>query len=44
MLWRGFALWHEEIETHEEGQQKPGRTATAADRREFQNFAQEVNS
>lgn len=45
LLWTGFAVWKEEMEaTHDESERKPGRTATAADKREFSEFASDVNS
>lgn len=48
-LWKGLALWNEEVESHDEsaGKTKTAaqerRKATAADKRRFNELAQESN-
>lgn len=48
-LWKGLALWNEEVENHDESSGKTKtaaserKKATAADKRRFQDLAQESN-
>ena len=42
MLFRGFILWQEEVE-NSDSDSKPGQGSTSADKREFEDFASNVN-